>query len=77
MHRRRRSERVFRVHRPRTDQGRAVQRLAAAERAERVHRLSDGELERELTMTVAARTAPRQHLFDVLLAELDRRRRAA
>jgi hypothetical protein len=48
-----------------------------AERAERVHRLSDGELERELTMTVAARTAPRQHLFDVLLAELERRRRAA
>jgi hypothetical protein len=35
---------------------------------------SDDELERELTITAAARTVTRQRLFDTLLAELERRR---
>lgn len=46
-------------------------------RAEQARQLSDRELESELTDAAAARTAPRRHLFDVLLAELERRRQAA
>ena len=62
---------------PDSDLERARQGPALAERTEQVRRLSDGELEQELTIAVAARTAQRQHLFEVLLAELERRRRAA
>jgi hypothetical protein len=38
-------------------------------------RLSGAELQRELTLAVAARTRARQSLFDTLYDELQRRRR--
>jgi len=45
------------------------------ERVDTLPQLPDDELERELTIAVAARTASRQRLFDALLDELERRRR--
>jgi hypothetical protein len=48
--------------------------VPVAHRAEVVRTFSDRELERELTIAAAARTATRRHLFDTLYEELQRRR---
>ena len=50
-------------------------RVPMLERVDTLPQLPDDELERELTIAVAARTASRQRLFDALLDELERRRR--
>jgi hypothetical protein len=44
-------------------------------RAEAARTFSDRDLQRELTIAAAARTATRRHLFDTLFEELQRRRR--
>lgn len=51
-------------------------RIPVARRAAAVRTFSDPELERELTIAAAARTATRRHLFDTLFEELQRRRRS-
>ena len=48
--------------------------VPVARRAEVVRTFSDRELERELTIAAAARTATRRNLFDILYKELQRRR---